>query len=163
MDWRTWKVPFERNTCVWTLELQKKTPERGAVWERIAESLNQNETIVFKVDQKSVKDHYALLEKQHEKKTKEEEGASGISLTEDKVDQAMENIAPQFAEGDAKHRKEIDELRAKADEKTSKAQEMRWQPLETFSETLKRNKNEQPGEKKTTTTGSDTAQYLQQR
>ena len=77
----------------------------------------------------------------------------------------MENIAPQFAEADAKHRKEMDELKAKADGVTSKAQEMRRQSLETFNETLKRNKNEQPGpdKKKTRTTGSDTAQYLKQK
>ena len=117
----------------------KKKPERGAVWERIAESLNQNETLVFKVDQRSVRDHYALLEKKHRKKTKEEEGASGISPTEDEVEQAMENIAPQFVETDAKHRKEMDELKAKADEETSKAQEMRRQSLEPLRETLKRN------------------------
>ena len=147
------------------MELRKRDPRERRVWERIAETLNQNEILVFKVDLRSVRDHYALLEKKHKKKTKEKEGESGTSPTEDEVDQAMENIAPQFAEADAKHRKEMDELKAKADEETSKAQEMRRQSLETFSETLKRNKNEQPSpsKKKTRATGLDTTQYLQQK
>ena len=64
--------------------LQKKgSPERGAVWTSIANTLNQIDFPNFNVDQHSVCDHYNLLERKCIKKRNEEERATGISPDEE--------------------------------------------------------------------------------
>ena len=42
---------------------RKASPERGEVWLRIATSLNSLQSPVFRANQRSVRDQYALLEK----------------------------------------------------------------------------------------------------
>ena len=62
----------------WNFKRRRK--QRGPVWERIlSESLNQYESPKFTVNQKSVRDHYILLEKEQKNKIIEEENASGIA------------------------------------------------------------------------------------
>ena len=58
------------------------TPERGQIWKRIAESLNQIQEPCIKVDDRSVKGHYKLLEKSFNEKTSDEEKATGIAPPE---------------------------------------------------------------------------------
>ena len=59
---------------------KRGSKQRGQVWERISESLNEHESPRFTVKQKSVRDHYILLKKEQKKKIREEEKASGIAL-----------------------------------------------------------------------------------
>ena len=42
------------------------TPERGQIWKRIAESLNQVQEPCFKVNDRPVRDHYTLLTRKPE-------------------------------------------------------------------------------------------------
>ena len=49
---------------------KRGSKQRGQVWERISDSLNQYESPKFTVNQKSVRDHYIFLEKEQEKKKK---------------------------------------------------------------------------------------------
>ena len=58
---------------------KRGSKQRGQVWERIGESLNQYESPKFKINQESVRDHYILLKKEQKKKIREEEKASGIA------------------------------------------------------------------------------------
>ena len=55
---------------------KRGSKQRGQVWERISDSLNQCESPKFTVKQKSVRDHYIFLEKEQKKKIREEEQAS---------------------------------------------------------------------------------------
>ena len=56
--------------------------ERGNCWERISESLNELTDISFKVTQKSVRDHYQILEKTYKKQKQEEDRQSEINPEE---------------------------------------------------------------------------------
>ena len=54
--------------------------------------LNDLDHPKFDVTQKSIRDHYNLLEKQQKKRLRDEEKASGISPVHSDFENAMENI-----------------------------------------------------------------------
>lgn len=60
-------------------QFKKGSKQRGQVWEQISDSLNEIDSPKFSVNQKAVRDHYNLLEKEHKKRIRDEEKASGIS------------------------------------------------------------------------------------
>ena len=73
------------------------TPERGQIWKRIAESLNQIKEPCFKVNDRPVRDHYTLLEKKFNQKTRNEEKATGIAPPEEsELDQSIFSIIQLF-------------------------------------------------------------------
>lgn len=45
------------------MEAQEKTSERGEDWEKLAESLNAISHPQFHITQRSVRDHYSIMEK----------------------------------------------------------------------------------------------------
>ena len=47
---------------------KKGSQQRGTIWEQISDSLNDLDNPKFYVPQKSVRDHYNLLEKQQKRK-----------------------------------------------------------------------------------------------
>jgi hypothetical protein len=53
--------------------------ERGHCWDTIADNLNSMGGEKFIVDQRSVRDRFSKLEKNHKRKMAEEKNASGIS------------------------------------------------------------------------------------
>ena len=53
--------------------------QRGHAWDMIRDSLNDIVCPKFSVTQKSVRDHYTLLQKQKKGRLREKEKASGIS------------------------------------------------------------------------------------
>ena len=55
-------------------------------------SLNELDDPKFRVTQKSVRDHYNLLEKQQKKRMRDEKKASGISPVHNDFEDGMENI-----------------------------------------------------------------------
>lgn len=95
----------------------------GQVWERISESLNEHESPRFTVNQKYVRNHYILLEKEQKNKIREEK-ASGIAPEHTPFDDSMTNIIEQFRERDAEDQQLDSEKREKAEEETAKAVEM---------------------------------------
>ena len=73
--------------------------ERGLVWKRIAESLNQLQEPLFRVDDRACRDHYKLLEKKFKKKVSDENRATGIAPPEEsEVDVVIRDIMEQFKE-----------------------------------------------------------------
>ena len=79
---------------------KRDSKQRSEVWERISKSLNDHESPRLTVNQKSVRDHYILLEKEQKKKTREEEKASGIAPVHMPFDDSMANIIERFRERD---------------------------------------------------------------
>lgn len=71
---------------------KRGSKERGQLWERISESLNEHESPRFTVNQKSIRDHYILLEKEQKYKIREEEKASGIAPQHTPFDESMTEI-----------------------------------------------------------------------
>ena len=70
----------------------KKGSPRGNVWKQISAPLNDLDHPMFGVTQKSIRDHYNVLEKQQKKRLRDEEKASGISPVHSDFEDAMENI-----------------------------------------------------------------------
>ena len=120
----------------------------------------------FKVTQRSVRDRYTHMERNHKTKVSQEERASGITPEETEVDRAMEEIIQLFEEYDWENEKLSEEKKKKAEEDVAKAEEMRRESLETFKETKKRKESEsEPSEippKKRRASGSDTMNYLKE-
>ena len=138
---------------------KRGSKQRGQVWERINDSLNQYESPKFTVKQNSVRDHYIFLEKEQKKKIREEEQASGIAPS---FDDSMTDIIERFREKDAEDQQQDAEKRGKADEETAKAVEMRKSSMETFVQSKKR-KGEQEQKKSKRSTGTETVAYLRER
>ena len=145
--------------------LQKKgTPERGAVWKRIAESLNQVSHPNFKVDDRSIRDHYRILEKKFIRKQNIEEKATGISPEEDsEIDRGLADAISQFKDYDLQHTQE----KVKRDEEINKeqktAEEFRRASLETFGETQTRTGSEEGTSKKKRKSGTEAIAYLREK
>ena len=140
---------------------KRGSPERGRVWEQIAESLNgqREDEILFKVSQRSVRDWFYALKNNFAKRQKEEERASGISPKISEVDECLEDIIESFKERNENQRKENNEKKERAIENVLKAAEMRKRSLETFTESQNRN-NEEITPKRTRNNGNDTISYL---
>ena len=85
--------------------------ERGRVCEYIAESLigQSDDKILFKVSQRSVRDQFSVIKNNFDKRQREEERASGISIEISEVDGCLENIIERFKERDENQRKRNEE------------------------------------------------------
>ena len=142
---------------------RRGSPERGKVWDKIAESLNGlNTTMYFKVTQRSVRDRYNLLVENYKKKEREEARASGIDAEETELDQSVADAIERFREADENHQQESEEKKGKIEADTKKAIEMRKRSLETFGETKERN-GEEVKCKRARNSGSETIQYLREK
>ena len=80
---------------------KRGSKQRDQVWERISESLNEHESPRFTVNQKFVRDHYILLEKEQKKKIGEEEKVSGIAPEHTPFDDSTTDTIERFKERDA--------------------------------------------------------------
>ena len=146
---------------------KKGSPERGTIWTAIADSLNQIQTPNFSVDQRSVRDHFRLLEGKFVKKQNEEERATGISPDEDsEFDNGMADIIQQFRDFDLMHSQE----KLKKDEAGNKekeaAEEFRRASLETYRDSQKRNSTDSEAEgssKKKRKSETETVAYLREK
>ena len=101
-----------KEILLFELYSQKRgSPERGRVWEQIAESLNgqREDKILFKVSQRSERERFNFLKNNFAKRQREEERASGISPEIPEVDECLEDIIERFKERDENQRKENEE------------------------------------------------------
>ena len=143
--------------------------ERGQVWKRIAESLNQLERPLFRVDDRACRDHYKLLEKKFVRRINEEEKASGIAPEEEtELDNAIRNAWEQFKEFDKKHNDEKQKKESEASKEIAVAQEFRNASLETFGQTRKRlnfeeDSSSSPRQKKSKSSTSETIAFLREK
>ena len=119
------------------------------------------------VDQRSVRDHFRLLEGKFVKKQNEEERATGISPDEDsEFDNGMADIIQQFRDFDLMHSQE----KLKKDEAGNKekeaAEEFRRAFLETYRDSQKRNSTDSEAEgssKKKRKSETETVAYLREK
>ena len=108
-------------------ETQNGSPERGKVWDEIAENLNKLE------NPKCIKDRLTLLIKRYKAKVREEDRASGISPEDDEIDSLLEKISDKEAEWILNPSSESKTEKAQNDKAT--AEEMRNKAMETLGET----------------------------
>ena len=131
---------------------------------KIATSLNSVQSLIFRVNQRSVRDRYAVLEKKYKKQVQDETLGSGISCDENEVDLAIDEIVSLFHEADIEHERVATDTKKKFEQEANQAAEMRQQSLESFGETRKRSasvNSEATGTKRKC--GSDMVLYLSEK
>ena len=142
---------------------QKSSTERGKVWKSLADKLCDKRQPSFRVDQRSVRDHYKLISK-YKRKVREELNASGTSPEQSELDVMLEEIVEREElseaekENDNENRKKMEADRLAADDVRRKA-------METLSETQKRiaEEGQENLKKKTRRSGDGTVAYLREK
>ena len=72
--------------------IKRSTVARWAKWEKVAENLNKQQDVFFKVDKRAVRDRYNNLSRELRKKIKNEEKASGIETEMTNLENALEDL-----------------------------------------------------------------------
>ena len=70
---------------------KKKSVQRSALWQRVADTLNSIKDPAFFVDKRSVQDHIGVLVQRFKRKEAKELKESGISPTKTELDEAIMN------------------------------------------------------------------------
>jgi hypothetical protein len=130
-------ILFAREVLVSSLyETRNGSPERGKVWNEIAENLNKLESPKFHVSKRSLRDRLNLLINRYKAKVREEDLASGISPDDDELSSMLEEICDK--EEEWMHNPPCESKRKKAEQDKVTAEEMRKKAMETVGETKKK-------------------------
>ena len=112
-----------------------RTPERGQVWESVAQQLNSIHQPIFRVTTRSVRDRFSLLSTKyaHAHKLRMEEKASGIEVEQSELEKLIEEIL----EREKNARNELEsrerEKKSKAEKEKASAEEVRKQAMERMA------------------------------
>ena len=114
---------------------KKKSVQRSALWQRVADTLNSIKDpvffFVFFVDKSSVRDHIGVLVQRFKRKETKELKESGISPTKTELDETIEQVIAMEESADEQHHLEDGEKRDKMEGDRLKAEEMRRTAMET--------------------------------
>ena len=143
-------------------QYKASTVKRGNAWTQVADILNAIPEPAFRVNQRSVRERYSLLEKAFLKKEREEKKASGINPPElTNNEKGIEEIVEKTKEAAVQ---ELNDENCKSQQERKEAIEIRQKSVETFSETRKRNSEEDDTPRKRgRSSGSETIAYLRQK
>ena len=140
---------------------KKKSVQRSALWQKVADTLNSITDPVFYVDKRSVRDHIGVLAPRFKRKEAKELKESGTNPTKTEVDVAIEQIIAMEESADEQHDLEDCEKKDKMEGDRLKAEEMRRTAMETMGKTQKRKSEEgQSKAKKCRRSGSETVEFL---
>lgn len=140
---------------------KKKSVQRSALWQKVADTLNGITDPVFYVDKRSVRDHIGVLVQRFKRKEAKELKESGTNPTKTEVDVAIEQIIAMEESADEQHDLEDGEKKDKMEGDRLKAEEMRRTAIETMGKTQKRKSEEgQSKAKKCRRSGSETVEFL---
>ena len=82
---------------------KKKSVQRSALWQKVADTLNSITDPVFYVDKRSVRDHIGVLVQRFKRKEAKELKESGTNPTKTEVDVAIEQIIAMEESADEQH------------------------------------------------------------
>ena len=144
---------------------KEKTVGRAQAWEKIANNLNKRAD--FKVNKRSVRDHYMVLVEKFIKKTSQELKASGISPEPTELDRLLEEIIERAETCDQSRDEEDDNTRKKKQKEQEQAKDIRLKFMESLSETKKWSLSDGDGEnqnkaKKRQSNGTEMVAYLRE-
>ena len=143
---------------------KKGSNQRGEAWTQIAKRLSGSDELVFRVDQRGVRERMERLKTNYKAKMREEESASGITVEEISELDALiceiierQRMAEEARESNANWKKND------ADKKT--AEEMRKVAMERYGETRKRSEEEDNTDKKVKRkkSGGDAVEFLREK
>ena len=165
MSWTEEKdVIFCREILVSNLfSTKKSSPERGQVWNDIADTLCQLQQPTFRVNQKSVRDHYKKLVMGHKRKMRDELNASGISPDQTEIDKLLEEIVEKEIALEAEKENVDYENNRRIELERLAADDMRRKAMETQAQTRKAEESNTIPKKKRRSNGSETIAYLQEK
>lgn len=167
MSWTEEKdVLFCREILVSKLfNTKKSSPERGQVWNDIADKLCQLQQPIFRVNQKSVRDHYNKLVVGYKRKMRDELNASGISPEQNEIDKLLEEIVEKEVAQEVEKENTDNENNRRMEVERVAADDVRRKAMETQAQTQKRKAEEsnKTPKKKKRSNGSETIAYLQEK
>lgn len=142
-------------------QYKKGTPERGQVWDSIADNLNAMDYPKFKVAKRSCRDRWTLLRTKYKRRMSEELQASGIDAEVSESDTIIEDLIGK--EDAAVDSGKDGKKKAEADKKA--AEEIRTKAMERFGQSSKRNGDDEGegAKKKKRKSGSDAVEFLREK
>ncbi|KAK2552518.1 hypothetical protein P5673_026359 [Acropora cervicornis] len=142
---------------------KRNTVARGAKWEKVAENLNKQQDVFFKVDKRAVRDRYSNLSRELRKKIKNEEKASGIETEMTNLENALEDLIEREDAAESENRAVDDQKK----QDRENAADMRNRAMESLGQTKKRKESddiENEGRKlKKRSNGNATVAYLREK
>ncbi|XP_068738447.1 uncharacterized protein [Montipora capricornis] len=142
-----------------------RTVERGKVWQEIANRLNENRLIHFRVTKRSTREHFSLLLEKFKAKRKNEAKQSGVDVQDSELDVAMEEIWEKWQEAESQDATcDMNKKQMEADK--ASGEEVRRKACEKLGETSKRKMEEEAAEvkpRKSRRYGSDTIEFLREK
>ncbi|XP_068672956.1 golgin subfamily A member 6-like protein 22 [Montipora capricornis] len=138
---------------------KRRTPQRGQLWQSVADHLNCIPEPKFKVSKRAVRERFTLLAEKFKKKMKAEEKASGIDTEMSELDVLLEEIVEKEEEFD----KDQSEHKAKEDQSKAEAYDMRLKAMESLKESKKRRSEEDEKQLPKKKRGSEALDYLREK
>ena len=145
---------------------KKKSIQRRALWQKIAENLNTVKDPCFIAEKRSVRDHIAILLQRFKRQQAQELRESGTTPQQIELDAAIDQIIAMEESSDTEQQEMNDENRGKVEADRKKAEDMRQKALETMGKTHKRNSEEGSTctrAKKSRKNGTGALEYLKER
>ena len=143
---------------------KKGSNQRGEAWTQIAKRLSGSDELVFRVDQRGVRERMERLKTNYEAKMREEESASGITVEEiSELDAFICEIIERQRMAEEARESNANWKKNDADKKT--AEEMRKVAMERYGETRKRSEEEDNTDKKVKRkkSGGDAVEFLREK
>ena len=144
-------------------QYKEGTVKRGNAWTQISDILNSIQQPIFRVNQRSVREHFGKLKINFLTKMRDEEKGSGIDPPElTDVEKGLEEIIEKWKEADTQVQNQSEDKRKQTEVERHKAEEMRSQSLETFQQTRKRlgNESTEAPKCKKRSSGTETIAFL---
>ena len=155
---------FAVKYCTMSHIKKKGSNERGEAWTQIAKQLSGSDELVFRVDQRGVREGMERLRTNYKAKMTEEESASGITVEEiSELDALICKIIEQERMAEEARESNANWKENDADKKT--AEEMRKVAMERHRETTKRSEDEDNTDKKVKRrkSGGDAVEFLKEK
>lgn len=145
---------------------KKGTQKRSAKWSEVVDNLSNVSGMVFKVDNRAVRDRYGLLSMNLRRKLKKEVKESGIAVEMSETERALEAIMEK-ENASEELRQEGNARKLQNQAERTKAENVRMTATESLGETKKRKSEEdaagKPEKKKTRSNGSAMVRYLKEK
>ena len=123
-----------------------RTVEHRKVWQEIANRLNENRLIHFRVTKRSTREHFSLLLEKFKAKLKNEAKQSGDDVQNSELDVAIEEIWEKWQEAESRDATCVSKKQIEV-EKAS-GEDIRRKACEKLGDTSKRNMKEEAAEVK---------------
>ena len=165
------EISFVREVILHGLYQNKEgSRERGLCLDRIAENLHQIQTLLFKVDQRALRDKFKKLLQLFVAKKNQEEKQSGINPEHTELDDLLQDIYDRKRDAELIHTANSSEKCKKLEEEKKEAENIRSVSRDIIWKLKKRQQEKSDTEdveevtpKRKRSSGGDTISYLREK